>query len=528
LPPGTGGGCEFDIKAKKDQEMARTNLVEMHGITKKFPGVLANDKTDFSVRAGEVHALLGENGAGKSTLMSVLSGLYRPDEGELFVKGEKVHFSSPKEAIEAGIGMVHQHFKLVSPFTVAENVLLGDASVSGVLNLARVEKRLDELTRDYGLRADPKAKIWQLSVGEQQRVEIIKMLYLGADILILDEPTAVLTPQEAQDLFRTLRHMAGQGKAVIVITHKLGEVMSVADRVTVLRAGRTIATVDKSETSKEELTQMMVGRSVMLGEEYAPAKLGRPRLEVVDLHAYGDKGVKALNGVSLSVRSGEILGIAGVAGNGQSQLAEVVTGLRKAESGVIRIGGADMTNRSPREIIDAGVAHIPADRLGMGLVPNLGAAENLILKDYRKSPIKRGMFLKGNLIKSRTDQLLNRFDVKTACATEPVKLLSGGNLQRLLLAREISAEPKLIVAVYPVRGLDIGAMKSVYNLLNAQKAAGAAILMISEDLEEIFRIADTIAVMFEGRITGAMPVGEADLEEIGLMMAGEAGQRGAA
>jgi ABC-type uncharacterized transport system ATPase subunit len=514
--------------AAREGGIVQPNLVEMHGITKSFPGVVANDRTDFSVRAGEVHALLGENGAGKSTLMSVLSGLYRPDEGEVHVKGEMVHFHSPREAIDAGIGMVHQHFKLVSPFTVAENVLLGDSSVRGVLNMARVEKKLEEFTREYGLQADPKAKIWQLSVGEQQRVEIIKMLYLGADILILDEPTAVLTPQEAQELFKTLRHMAGQGRAVIVITHKLHEVMEVADRVTVLRGGKTVATVNKSETSKDELTQMMVGRSVMLGAERASVEMGPARLEVSNVHAIGDKGVKALDGVSLTIRRGEILGIAGVAGNGQSQLAEVITGLRMVEEGEIRIDGADMTNRTSKEIIDAGVAHVPADRLGMGLVPNLSAEENLILKDYRKAPIKKGLFLQGKTIKSRVDSLLKQFEVKMTCSTEPVKLLSGGNLQRLLLAREISAAPKLIVAVYPVRGLDIGAMKAVYKTLNAQKAAGAAILMISEDLEEIFRMADTIAVMCGGKIVGTRSTETASLEEVGLMMAGEVCHLGAA
>lgn len=502
--------------------MTQPTLVEMRNICKRFPGVVANDGVNFSVKAGEVHALLGENGAGKSTLMSILTGLYRPDDGEIFIKGSKVNFRSPREAIEAGIGMVHQHFRLVHPFTVAENVILGSNSVSYFLNMAKIEKQLEEISRQYGLRVEPGAKVWQLSVGEQQRVEIIKLLYRGAEILILDEPTAVLTPQEASELFRTLRQMAQGGRAVIVITHKLHEVMEVADRITVLRGGKTVATVNKKDTTKQELTRMMVGREVMLETHKDPVEPGDTILDVHDVHALSDKGYPALNGISLSIRSGEILGIAGVAGNGQRELAEVVTGLRTVVSGKIYIQGKDMTNCSPREIIDAGVSHVPEDRLGTGLVPNLGAVENLILKEYRKEPVKRGVFLNGAVMRQKAKGLVKEFNVKTASLNSPVKLLSGGNLQRLLLAREISAQPKLIVAVYPVRGLDVGAMEAVHTLLLAQRAAGAAILLISEDLEEIFRLADKIAVIYEGRIMGTIPVSRATIEEVGLMMAGEA------
>ncbi|MGI6553572.1 MAG: ABC transporter ATP-binding protein [Bacillota bacterium] len=498
--------------------MTQTALVEMRKITKHFPGVVANDGINFSANACEIHALLGENGAGKSTLMNILTGLHRPDEGEIIIKGKKVAFRSPKDAIKAGIGMVHQHFRLVEPFTVAENVILGQPS-STVLRMEKVEKEIEEISRRFALWVEPKARIWQLSVGEQQRVEIIKMLYRGSHILILDEPTAVLTPQEVRDLFATLRRMADQGCGVIFITHKLHEVMAFADRITVLREGKSVATLDKKATSREELARLMVGRDFSR-ERMERRKIAGPAvLKIKGLKANNDKGRLALDDFYLEVRAGEILGIAGVAGNGQRELAEVITGLRPALAGHVYLEGKEITNLSPKEIIDRGVSHVPEDRLGMGLIPNLGSVENISLKSYRW-PENGKYLLNLHSLQSRAAKLIEEFNVKTSSLTAPVKMMSGGNLQKLLLAREISAKPKLIVAVYPVRGLDVGATETVHELLMTQREQGTAILMISEDLEEIFKVADRVAVLFEGKLMGILPVEEAELEEIGLMMAG--------
>lgn len=494
--------------------------VEMRNITKRFPGVLANERVNFKVTAGEVHALLGENGAGKTTLMSILCGLYRADEGEIFIKGKKVSFSSPRDAINMGIGMVHQHFRLVRPFTVAENILLGSNDAGFILDMDRVEKKIENLSKKYGLKVDTKAKVWQLSIGEQQRVEIIKTLYQGADILILDEPTAVLTPQEAEELFKVLQQIAQDGKAVILITHKLNEVMSVADRITVLRNGKFVATVEKKKTNIHELTKLMVGREmpeVKKAEDFSP---GGVVLELKNVNALNDKGYPALRNFSLSVHEGEIVGIAGVAGNGQRELTEVINGLRLAESGEIFILGKNMTNRPAQEIIDAGVAFIPEDRLGMGLVPNLNILDNIILKSYRKGLFLKGPFLDWSSIREKAESLVKEFDIKTPGLNHPVKTMSGGHLQRLLLSREVHSSPKLIVAVYPTRGLDVSAVEFIHHVLLAQRAKGAAILMISEDLDEIFKLADRIAVLYEGKVMGTMPVKEADLREIGLLMAG--------
>ncbi|MCL4425194.1 MAG: ABC transporter ATP-binding protein [Firmicutes bacterium] len=492
----------------------------MRDITKGFPGVLANDRVSFAARAGEIHALLGENGAGKSTLMSILTGLYRPDEGEIIVAGRRIELHSPRDAIRNGIGMVYQHFRLIPPFSVAENVILGLDAPRFLLNMPEIEKKVAALSESYGLRVDPKVKVWQLSVGEQQRVEIVKMLYRGARILILDEPTAVLTPQETRELFLTLRRMAGNGHAVIFITHKLHEVMEVADRITVLRGGRSVGTVEKKDTNPASLARMMVGREIPPAPSRSEGPRGEKILELQAVQAMSDKGLPALRGVSLTIRAGELLGIAGVSGNGQKELAEVVTGLRPVQAGRLYIKGKDLTNRSPKEIIEAGVSHVPEDRLGTGLIPNLGVLENVILKEYRRPPISRGPLLDRRAARERSEDLVRDFQVKVAYLDLPVKLLSGGNLQRLLLAREISAAPSLIVAVYPVRGLDIGATETVHNLLLQQKARGAAILLISEDLEEILHLSDRVAVMYEGEIQGVLPSSEARLEEIGLLMAG--------
>ena len=495
--------------------------VQMRGITKRFPGVLANDRIDLDVYRGEVLALLGENGAGKSTLMNVLAGLYRPDEGQTVIQGQPVHFHSPRDAIVQGIGMVHQHFMLVQSLTVAENVILGLESASLILRPEKVRQEIKTLSRRYGLQVDPNAFIWQLSVGEQQRVEILKLLFRGADVLILDEPTAVLTPQESTELATTIRHMAGEGKAIIFITHKLDEVMAFADRVTVLRAGQVISTLATQDTTKAELARLMVGREVLFRLDKQACQPGQLALEVKDLEALNDKGLPALRGVSFHICAREILGIAGVAGNGQRELAEVVTGLRRVSGGQIRVSGRDITNRSPRQVIDANVGHIPGDRLGMGLVPNLAVSDNLAMKAYRRPPLAHGPLLDQNALRRFAGRLIETFRIATPTAETPARLLSGGNQQKVVLAREITADNGVLVAVYPSRGLDVGATEAVRRTLLEQRDEGMAILLISEDLDELSELSDRIAVFFEGQIMGVVSPGEASAEEIGLMMAGQ-------
>jgi len=504
-------------------------VVEMRGITKRFPGVVANDRIDFEVRAGEVHALLGENGAGKTTLMNVLYGLYQPDEGEIFVHGQKAALKSPRDAIGLGIGMVHQHFMLIPPLTVTENVILGlRSSKEPFLDTNQAEKRIADLSKRYGLKVDPQAQIWQLSVGEQQRVEIIKALYRGADILILDEPTSVLTPPEVRELFVVLQRMAEEGKAVIFITHKLHEVMSVSHRVTVLRDGKAVSTVETGKTDEKELARMMVGREVLFRLTKKPVPKGDIVLQVEDLETLSDRGLPALKCLSFSVRQGEILGIAGVAGNGQKELAEVITGLRKATQGRVIIGGREMTDRSPGEIIEQGVSYIPEERLEVGLIMDFSVAENTILETRRRPPFSDGWFLPSSktwflnpqAIKRHAEDLISDYDVKTPSKDVPVKQLSGGNLQRLILARELSRQPKLLIAAQPTRGLDVGATEYIHSRLIKQRERGTAILLISEDLDEVLSLGDRIAVMYEGEIVGIVSGEEAEVEEIGLMMAG--------
>jgi len=500
--------------------------IEMRGVTKRFGATVANDAVDFVARFGEVHALVGENGAGKSTLMSILAGLYRPDAGTLAVAGEAVRFRSPGEAIERGIGMVYQHFMLVEPFTVAENVLLGQAATGPRLETRRVERELGELGRRYGLAVEPRARIWQLSVGEQQRVEILRLLHRGARILVLDEPTAVLTPQEAAGLVATLRGLAADGFCVVFISHKLDEVLAVADRITVLRRGRAVATVGAGETDRRHLARLMVGRDLAslvedhTEEPHEAVAPGEVVLELARVRAAGDKGLPALNGIDLLVRAGETLGVAGVAGNGQRELAEVVTGLRRATAGRVRIGGADLTNRSPGEIARAGVAHVPEDRLATGLVAGMDVAGNAILRRYRRPPLARGPFLVPRAVAAFCDRLLAEHDVKAAGRGAKLGTLSGGNQQKLLLARELAGDPRLIVAVHPTRGVDVGAVEAIHALLRAQRARGAATLLISEDLDELLALADRIAVLYEGRVVGTVPPSGADPERIGLLMAG--------
>ena len=478
----------------------------MQQITKRFPGVAANEGVDFALEAGEVHALLGENGAGKSTLMSVLMGLYQPDEGKVFIEGKPVRFGSPREALEAGVGMVHQHFKLVPPFTVAENVILGHKETGFALQMKQVEAKIAAVSQEYGLKVDPSAPVWQLSVGEQQRVEIVKVLYRGARVLILDEPTAVLTPQEAEELFATLRLMAKRGHGIIIITHKLHEVMSVADRCTVLRDGKLVGTIRTKAATPETLARMMLGHDVSLQREKPAVKRGEARLTVTGLEVRGDRGLPAVRGASLKVHGGEILGIAGVAGNGQRELAEAIAGLRRTTAGTVAIGGR--------------LAFIPEDRLGMGLVPNLDVCDNAILRAYRRAPVAQGGLLSRKGLRDFAYSLTRRFDVRAAGLGVPVKLLSGGNQQKLLVGRELAEDPSVIVASQPVRGLDVAATEAVHSLLLKARQDGTAILLISEDLDELMSLSDRIAVLFEGRIMGVVDAKPEHRDAIGLMMAG--------
>jgi simple sugar transport system ATP-binding protein len=501
-------------------------VVEMRGIVKRFPGVLANDHVDFDLRRGEIHTLLGENGAGKSTLMNVLAGLYRQEAGTILVNGKPVHFSSPRDAIQAGIGMVHQHFMLVPSQTVTENILLGLGEPRFLMNLTQFDRIVADLGERFGLRVDPKAKIWQLSVGEQQRVELLKMLYRGAEVLVMDEPTAVLAPQEIDVLFDTLRSMIAQGKSVIFISHKLQEVTAIADRVSVLRRGRvTAAGVPAKGVTKQELASMMVGREVVLFVDKKPKQPGRVILDVKEVHAENDKGLPALRGLSLNVRAGEIVGIAGVAGNGQIELSQVIAGLRKCRGGEVILNGDKVSNRDTLYGIEHGMSYVPEDRTHVGSSPNLSVTDNVIMKNYRKPPISKGSILDMNAATKFAKELKEAYDIIVPTVNTPVRLLSGGNLQRVILAREISGHPNFMVAVQPTRGLDVGAIEGVHRLLLTQREADAAVLLISEELEELLALSDRVYVIYEGRIMGEVKVGGGEpdhqlVEAIGLMMTG--------
>jgi simple sugar transport system ATP-binding protein len=499
----------------------------MRGITKRFPGVLANDRVDFEAAAGEVHALLGENGAGKSTLSNILTGLYRPDEGSISLYGEAARFDSPSDAIDAGIGMVHQHFRLVPPFTVAENIILGEhrpEARSFVVNPRRIEREVADLGERYGIAVDPRARVWQLSVGEQQRVEILKALYREARILILDEPTAVLTPQEAESLFVTLRRMSEEGRTVIFISHKLHEVKAVADRVTVLRGGRAVATVDAAGATTRELAALMVGREVELARRVE--RLTPPRdesaLSVEGLSVRGDRGEEAIRGLALSVREGEIVGVAGVAGNGQRELAEAITGMRPFVAGSVHVRDRKLRGGDPRAAISAGIAHVPEDRLGTGVAPGLNIAENSVLKSYRDRGISIGPFLNWGMIREVARDLIRRYAVSAPGPQLRARDLSGGNLQKLILGREFSSNPRVLIAASPTRGLDVGAIETVHAYLREAAGEGVAVLLISEDLDEILALADRVVVMYEGELTGEFDPRTATIEEIGLAMAGGA------
>ncbi len=495
--------------------------LELVNISKRFPGVLANDRVSFDVKAGEIHALLGENGAGKSTLMRQLYGMYQPDEGEIRINGVAQHFRSPADAIAAGIGMIHQHFMLVPTLTVTENVALGLKSSRGVrLDLDRVAARIDALAKHYGLKVDPNAYIWQLAVGEQQRVEIIKALYRGADLLILDEPTAVLTPQEVDDLFVILRQMQADGHGLIFISHKLHEVLALSQRVTVLRDGRLVATHPIAGMSKAQLANEMVGREVILQYDRPPVSPGEVRLQVRNLWSRGDRNADALRDVSFELHAHEIVGLAGVSGNGQRELAEALTGLRAVSQGQVTLNGQDVTHAHPLQRLNAQQASIPEERMREGVIKEFTVAENLILRDHNTPPYSQRRFLNFATITSKCKALVEHFNVKTPSLHTPTKNLSGGNIQKLILARELDRKPSVLIAAQPTRGVDIGASEYIHQRLLEQRANGTAILLISEDLDEIRALSDRIAVMYEGQIVGIVDGRTSSAEALGLMMAG--------
>jgi ABC-type uncharacterized transport system ATPase subunit len=500
---------------------SRINSLQMLGITKRFPGVLANDQVDFDVMSGEVHALLGENGAGKSTLMKILYGMYRPDVGEIRLNGNPVTIASPTDAINLGIGMIHQHFMLVPTLTVAENVALGLPSSRGPLtDLDRVSNRILELAEIYGLKIDPGVYVWQLSVGQQQRVEIIKALYRGAALLILDEPTAVLTPQEVDELFVIMHGMVKDGHGLIFISHKLHEVVEISNRVTVLRDGRKIGTRPTSEVTKQILANWMVGREIGFTPDRGNVELGQCRLQLDQVSCGSDRGTPGLRNVSLEVFSGEILGIAGVSGNGQRELAESVTGLRKITNGRVILEGEDVTGFAPRDLTARMLSYIPEERMRDGMIRNFSVAENMILREHHKQPFSRSGFLNLPVIASHSDELIKKFHVKTPSRDTLVKNLSGGNIQKVVLARELSRNPRVILAAQPTRGLDIGATEYVREQLLVERRNGAAIMLISEDLDEILALSDRIAVIYEGQIMDIVPRESATPEKLGLLMAG--------
>ena len=499
----------------------KISQLEMVEITKRFPGVIANNKVNFDVHSGEVHALLGENGAGKSTLMKILYGLYQPEEGQIRLDGDVVQITSPVDSIRLGIGMIHQHFMLVESLTVAENVALGLPSSRGLLtDLDKVSARIVELAEIYGLQVDPGAYVWQLAVGQQQRVEIIKALYRGAALLILDEPTSVLTPQEVDEFFVTMRQMVDDGHALIFISHKLHEVLDISNRVSVLRDGQMIGSIPTKGATKAQLAKMMVGREVSLTRDCLPIHAEEARLVLRDVCAESDRGTPALNKVNLEVRAGEILGVAGVSGNGQKELAEVITGLRPVTGGDILLEGDVVTGNSPKELMSRSLSYIPEERMRDGMVKEFSVSENLILREHNQQPYAKNGFLDLKAISTHSEHLITSFNVKTPSQDTMVKNLSGGNIQKLVLARELWRKPRTLIAAQPTRGLDIGATEYVHLRLLEQREEGTATLLISEDLDEILALSDRIAVIFEGDIMGVVDREEDIPEKLGHMMAG--------
>ena len=497
-------------------------VLELKGVTKAFPGVLANDNVNLTLKEGEVHALLGENGAGKTTLMNILYGLYTPDSGKILIRGAEVEINSPDDAIEHGIGMVHQHFMLIPVFSVADNIMLGVESIRGGIFLDRetVTEKVREISSNFGLPVDPEALVEDLSVGEEQRVEIIKVLYREAEILILDEPTAVLTPQESEELFKVIRSLVKRGKSIIFISHKLKEVLAIADRITVLRRGKLVGTTTPKEATEESLAEMMVGREVVLRMDKGKAKLGKPVLEVDHLYVKDDRNLPAVTNLSFEVRGGEVLGIAGVQGNGQTELVEALTGLRKVESGSIHINGEDTTNFSPREIHEAGIAHIPEDRQREGLILSFPIADNLIMNSYYKPPFAKGISLQPGEIEKEARKRVELFDIRTPRIDIPASTLSGGNQQKVIVAREFSHDVNLLIASQPTRGLDVGSIEYIHRRIIEKRDNGAGVLLISPELDEILSLSDRVAVMFEGEIVEILAIEDATREKVGLLMAG--------
>jgi simple sugar transport system ATP-binding protein len=501
-------------------------VVELVGITKTFPGLIANDAIDLDLRVGEIHALLGENGAGKSTLMNVLTGIYQPDGGEIRLDGKPIHFASPQQAIEAGIGMVHQHFKLIRAFTVAENIHLGWKETPFSVSPAVIEERTRLLAEKFNLQVRPEARVEDLSAGEQQRVEILRVLARGARVLIMDEPTAVLTPPEAASLVHALREFTTKGYAIIFISHKLDEVLEVADRITVLRGGKKVATLPASECDQSKLATLMVGREVASksGPRRSTGKraTGDIVLQLAGACALNERGLQALTDIDLAVHAGEIVGVAGVAGNGQRELTEILTGIRGVTEGQVRIGGKIMHNPDPAVFLKAGIGHIPEDRLRSGLAPAMAVADNSVLREYRVPPIKAGGFFSPRAAATLAKSIVNAAQVLVPNMGMPVRNLSGGNQQRLVARREMRIATSALVAAYPTRGLDIGAIETMQRYIIEMRDAGVGVLLISEELDELLSIADRVAVLFQGRIMGVFNTGDADAERIGLLMGGQA------
>jgi simple sugar transport system ATP-binding protein len=500
---------------------ATSLAAELCDVDKSFYGVKANDNVNFALERGEVHALLGENGAGKSTLCSILAGLYRPDSGEMRLAGDSVAFKSPKDALSAGVGMVYQHFRLVSNLTVAENLALGHPDIGVRINEKELHQSARDLGEKYGLPVNPAARIWQLSVGEQQRVEILKLLYRNVQILILDEPTAVLTPQESKILFKTMRQMASEGRSVIFVSHKLDEVKQVSDQVTVLRDGKTVGGVATEDADTRQLARMMVGKDLVLPERVAQVDLGPVLLRATDVSVLSDRGLKAVNGLSLDIHGGEVVGIAGVSGNGQRELAQGLVGLRELTQGSIELDGADITKTSVLHRIRAGLAYVPQSRLGMGLAPGLTTEENLALKAFRRPPYTKGRRLVASAFEDEGGRQIEEYDIRGVRPGLPIRLLSGGNLQKVLVGREIEMNPKVLILRSPTRGLDVGAMQTVRELVLKQRIGGVGILLISEDLDELMALSDRLLVIYEGEIVGEMVTEDATSERLGLLMSGQ-------